>query len=409
MPENTPNLNLYKVDPATDGNDTFNIDTMLNENWDKIDQHAGDTVKHVTAAERSGWNSKETTAGAQAKADAAAAASVPLIDYVRSPGFGLDSGTANAKAITLNPPATSYEVGMGFAFLNNVENSGPVTINVDGIDDAYLRDSKGNNLTAGKLKADCVYSVRYNGEVFILQGEGGEYGTAGAEQVVAGYTVGTEAGIVSGAIKDYRAKNFPGYAAVNTAPGVMLVAPNIATGSQVVNAATGLITDMSSYIDSAKILSGKEILQIQGSATSDATAAASDILSGKTAYVNGVKLTGSRPKMSWYLYDASLPDIAPGATYLVNLTNTFKQVYFIAICQGQNATGANELYCALAFPGVGKAGARANDSSSSLKISSYMSDYTGTPGVHQVNANLNNTSGSWTATDLYIYVMGELL
>ncbi|MNB67238.1 hypothetical protein D3C81_309250 [compost metagenome] len=94
-------------------------------------------------------------------------------DYVRSPGFGLDSGTANAKAITLNPPATSYEVGMGFAFLNNVENSGPVTINVDGIDDAYLRDSKGNNLTAGKLKADCVYSVRYNGEVFILQGEGG--------------------------------------------------------------------------------------------------------------------------------------------------------------------------------------------------------------------------------------------
>jgi hypothetical protein len=51
MPSNTPNLDLYKKDPATDGNDTFNITTMLNENWDKIDEavagkveKAGDTM-----------------------------------------------------------------------------------------------------------------------------------------------------------------------------------------------------------------------------------------------------------------------------------------------------------------------------------------------------------------------------
>lgn len=37
MASNTPNLNLHKKDPATDGNDTFNIKTMLNDNWDKID------------------------------------------------------------------------------------------------------------------------------------------------------------------------------------------------------------------------------------------------------------------------------------------------------------------------------------------------------------------------------------
>ncbi|MEW4368507.1 phage tail protein [Paenibacillus kandeliae] len=37
MASNTPNLNLLKKNPATDGNDTFNIETMLNENWDKID------------------------------------------------------------------------------------------------------------------------------------------------------------------------------------------------------------------------------------------------------------------------------------------------------------------------------------------------------------------------------------
>ncbi|MDG0792764.1 hypothetical protein OMP38_19215 [Cohnella ginsengisoli] len=30
-------LNLLKKNPATDGADTFNIQTMLNDNWDKID------------------------------------------------------------------------------------------------------------------------------------------------------------------------------------------------------------------------------------------------------------------------------------------------------------------------------------------------------------------------------------
>lgn len=43
MASNTPNLNLLKKDPVTDGNDTFNIQTMLNDNWDKIDT----AVKHV--------------------------------------------------------------------------------------------------------------------------------------------------------------------------------------------------------------------------------------------------------------------------------------------------------------------------------------------------------------------------
>jgi len=37
MPNNTPNLGLYKKNPATDGNDSFDIQTMLNDNWDKID------------------------------------------------------------------------------------------------------------------------------------------------------------------------------------------------------------------------------------------------------------------------------------------------------------------------------------------------------------------------------------
>ena len=40
MAGNTPNLGLYFKDPLTDGQDTFNVTTMLNENWEKIDRHA---------------------------------------------------------------------------------------------------------------------------------------------------------------------------------------------------------------------------------------------------------------------------------------------------------------------------------------------------------------------------------
>ncbi|AFM40344.1 hypothetical protein Desaci_1318 [Desulfosporosinus acidiphilus SJ4] len=37
MAKTTPNLDLYEVDPASDGSLTFNIQTMLNDNFDKID------------------------------------------------------------------------------------------------------------------------------------------------------------------------------------------------------------------------------------------------------------------------------------------------------------------------------------------------------------------------------------
>lgn len=37
MATHTPHLNLLKKNVVTDGHETFNIETMLNENWDKID------------------------------------------------------------------------------------------------------------------------------------------------------------------------------------------------------------------------------------------------------------------------------------------------------------------------------------------------------------------------------------
>ncbi|MDY8046595.1 hypothetical protein UY416_09840 [Paenibacillus polymyxa] len=47
MASNTPNLSLYIKDPVADGNDFFDVKTMMNDNWEKIDGFAGgmDEVK----------------------------------------------------------------------------------------------------------------------------------------------------------------------------------------------------------------------------------------------------------------------------------------------------------------------------------------------------------------------------
>lgn len=51
MSSNTDNLNLLKKNPTTDGADTFNIDTMLNENWNKIDAAIG-KLSNLTTTEK---------------------------------------------------------------------------------------------------------------------------------------------------------------------------------------------------------------------------------------------------------------------------------------------------------------------------------------------------------------------
>lgn len=58
----------------------------------------------------------------------------------------------------------------------------------------------GNPVPIGQFKENGVYTLRYSGTAFILQGEGGEYGTATASDVLAGKTIGTENGLVTGTI-----------------------------------------------------------------------------------------------------------------------------------------------------------------------------------------------------------------
>jgi len=67
MASNTPNLNLLKKDPTTDGSDTFNIELMLNENWDKIDAAAAAPPADKATPVDADWVTLTDTAAANAR------------------------------------------------------------------------------------------------------------------------------------------------------------------------------------------------------------------------------------------------------------------------------------------------------------------------------------------------------
>ena len=109
-----------------------------------------------------------------------------LGEYNRAPGYGTATGT-NAKSITLNPAPGSYYDGLCFAFKNATQNTGPVTINVNGLGTKAIKKPNGKDLVPGNLKAGSVYTVRHNGTNFILQGSDAA-GTATPGDVTAGKT-----------------------------------------------------------------------------------------------------------------------------------------------------------------------------------------------------------------------------
>ena len=155
------------------------------------------------------------------------------VDYVHHAGYGNASGT-NAKTITLNPVPTGYTDGMTIAFKNTTQNSGAVTLNVNGLGAKSVLKSNGSALTSGNLKANSVYTVRYNGVNFILQGEGGEYGTAQAGDVLAPKTIGTDNGLLTGTIPSKSAQTFaPSTSSRSIASGRYL------TGTQTISPIVG--------------------------------------------------------------------------------------------------------------------------------------------------------------------------
>lgn len=111
------------------------------------------------------------------------------------PHLGTTTNSGNLYSITSNTPIS---VNQKFTIKFNVAISTVPTLKINNDTALPIINTNGNN---AKLYAS-VYTLFRDGSAFILQGEGGEYGSAGADQVLAPYTIGTDNGIVTGTIPD---------------------------------------------------------------------------------------------------------------------------------------------------------------------------------------------------------------
>jgi len=227
-------------------------------------------------------DTKETPAGAQAKAEAAAGAVQAELNMHKAdnaahvPHLGTTTNSGNNYSITSTKVIND---GAKFSVKFNVAATGAATLKIssDGTARALKKPGGGDF----KPKAG-IYTLIRDGANFQLLGEGGEYGTATASDVLSGKTIGTENGLVTGTM--------PNRGAVNQ---------NLTSHNQEYTIPSGYhnglgkIKAVISGLTANVIKAGTTVGGVLGTFTSDANAVAGDILSGKTAYKNGAKLTGT--------------------------------------------------------------------------------------------------------------------
>lgn len=161
-------------------------------------------------------------------------------------GYGVASGT-NTYAVTLGGIASLVD-GLSVKIKFTNANTGASTLNINSLGAKTILKSNGNALASGNIKAGQICNLVYNGTNFQLLGEGGEYGTATASDVLSGKTIGTDAGLVTGTIPS---------------KGVATITPS--TTNQVISAGQYLSGDQTILGDADLIASNiKDMVSIFG-------------------------------------------------------------------------------------------------------------------------------------------------
>ena len=199
--------------------------------------------------------------------------------------YAVAAGVANTYTVTLSPAPISYTDGMRITVKINVASTGASTLNVNSLGAKAIKDSLGNAITAGGLKANTPYTMCYESasDSFILLGKGGG-GTATASHILSGYTATTDAGSITGTIASKAAATItPGTTNQTIAAGQYL------SGVQTIAGDADLI--------SANIKAGANIFGVAGSSTvvdtSPGTVTAAQMLSGAVGFSDGVQVTGT--------------------------------------------------------------------------------------------------------------------
>jgi hypothetical protein len=185
------------------------------------------------------------------------------------------------------PGITELSEGIAIKIKFTNANTGASTLNINSLGAKAIQKGNGSTLSSGNIKAGQICHLVYTGSVFQLLGEGGEYGTAIASDVLDGKTIGTESGLIEGTMP-------------NRGPAVAETV-NLTNHNQEYTIAQGshsglrkikaVITNLAAGVIKAGVIVGGTL----GTFTSDATATAAQMLAGAKAYVNGVLVTGTIP------------------------------------------------------------------------------------------------------------------
>lgn len=194
MSSTTTNLGLYKVNPTTDGENTFNIDTMLNENWDRID---ADVAKKTeiptipTSLPANGGNSTtvhDHTAAATPQTDE----KIDLIGMTNEVKNEIDTHKADNEYQTPTIVGTQIQITkqsstsrLYFKLVSDL-TGGAITISLDGGSTSKpLQDVEGNVIS--ELKKGFV-EVIADATFFTLRNRG----SGGIKNTINGiFTLGT--------------------------------------------------------------------------------------------------------------------------------------------------------------------------------------------------------------------------
>lgn len=112
--------------------------------------------------------------------------------------YAVAGGGANVYTARING-VSEYVEGMALSIKILAQNTGASTININGLGARSIIKANGGTVGSGNLKAGSIYTLRYNGTAFILQGEGGA-GNAVVSDVLSGKTFTNDSGELTGSM-----------------------------------------------------------------------------------------------------------------------------------------------------------------------------------------------------------------
>lgn len=83
--------------------------------------------------------------------------------------YAADAGANDTYAITLSPALNAYVTGQEFSFKANTANTGPATLNINGLGAKTIVKYVNTALADGDIAAGMICTVRYDGTNFALQ------------------------------------------------------------------------------------------------------------------------------------------------------------------------------------------------------------------------------------------------